>query len=293
MHTKHNDRGRTVLEERIEGDHREPWTWVRQEGKGRVFYTAWGHDQRTWGHPGFQKLVERGLRLAAGRDPAAAGPYVDRPTMTRPPAGLPPLEYQPAKVPFYAPGGTRKGDDQIATMQKPLSPEESRKHAITPQGFRVELFASEPLLRGKPLAVCFDGDGAVYVAESVDYPNDLVEPLTDDPTALVDGHDRIVRLTDADGDGKADTRAVFAENLSIPTSMLAHDGGLIVTMAPTRSFSRTPTAMAPRTCGRCSSRVGAPATRMPARAISPGGSTVGSTVSLAIQASAARLAESH
>jgi hypothetical protein len=24
--------------------------------------------------------------------------------------------------------------------------------------------------------MCFDGDGRVYVAESVDYPNDLVEP---------------------------------------------------------------------------------------------------------------------
>ena len=44
IHTKHNDRGRTVLEERVEGNSREPWTWVRQEGKGRVFYTAWGHD---------------------------------------------------------------------------------------------------------------------------------------------------------------------------------------------------------------------------------------------------------
>ena len=40
VHTRHNPRGRTVLEERVEGDHHEPWTWVRSEGKGRVFYTA-------------------------------------------------------------------------------------------------------------------------------------------------------------------------------------------------------------------------------------------------------------
>jgi len=232
VHTKHNDRGRTVLEERVEGESREPWTWVRQEGKGRVFYTAWGHDQRTWSHPGFHNLVERGIRFAAGRDPAAAGAYVDHPAMTKPPAGLVPFEYQPAKVPFYAPGGTRKGDDQITTMQKPLDPEQSRKHAITPEGFRIELFASEPLLAGKPLALVFDGDGALYVAESVDYPNDLVEPPQDDPAAQVDGHDRIVKLTDTDGDGKADRRDVFAEKLSIPTSMISHDGGLIVVMAP-------------------------------------------------------------
>ncbi|NCY02894.1 MAG: glycosyl hydrolase, partial [Planctomycetia bacterium] len=236
VHTRHNDRGRTVLEERVDGDHREPWTWVRSEGKGRVFYTAWGHDQRTWSHPGFHNLVERGIRFVTGGDPAGAGVYVDHPAMTRPPAGLAALEYQPAQVPFYAPGGTRKGDEQIATMQKPLAPEESRKHAITPEGFRIELFASEPLLEGKPLAMCFDGDGAVYVAESVDYPNDLVEPPQEDPAAAVDGHDRIVKLTDTDGDGRADRREVFAERLSIPTSMLAHDGGLIVAMAPNMVF---------------------------------------------------------
>ena len=234
VHTKHNDRGRTILEERVEGDEREPWTWVRSEGAGRVFYTAWGHDQRTWAHPGFHNLVERGIRFAAGRDPAAAGPWVDHPAMTRPPAGLAPLEYELAKVAFYSPPGhdPAKKNEPLAQMQKPLDPEESQKHAITPEGFRVELFAAEPLLAGKPLAFAFDADGAVYVAESVDYPNDLVEPPQDDPTAAVDGHDRIVKLVDTDGDGRADRRDVFAEKLSIPTSMLAHDGGLVVVQAP-------------------------------------------------------------
>ena len=44
----------------------EPWTWIRTQGKGRVFYTAWGHDQRTFGNPGFHNLVERGIRWAIG-----------------------------------------------------------------------------------------------------------------------------------------------------------------------------------------------------------------------------------
>src|SRR5262249_12942765 len=69
VHTKHNDKGRTVLEYRVERGAKEPWTWVRTQGKGRVFYTAWGHDQRTWGNPGFHNLVERGIRWATGRDP--------------------------------------------------------------------------------------------------------------------------------------------------------------------------------------------------------------------------------
>ena len=234
VHTKHNDRGRTVLEERIEGDQREPWTWVRTEGKGRVFYTAWGHDQRTWSHPGFHNLVERGIRFAAGRDPATAGVYVDHPVMTQPPAGLKGFSYEPAKVAFYSPPGhdATKKNEPLSQMQKPLNPEESRQHAITPEGFRVKLFAAEPLLEGKPLAQAFDADGRLFVAESVDYPNDLVEPPKDDPTAEIAGHDRIVTLIDSDGDGQADRRSMFAENLSIPTSMLAYDGGLIVAQAP-------------------------------------------------------------
>src|SRR6266508_1510266 len=40
VHTKHNEKDRTVLEYRMERDGKEPWTWVRTQGKGRVFYTA-------------------------------------------------------------------------------------------------------------------------------------------------------------------------------------------------------------------------------------------------------------
>ena len=69
VHTKHNEKDRTVLETRSEGDGKEPWTWVRTHGKGRVFYTAWGHDERTWGNPGFQNLLERGIRWAVGCRP--------------------------------------------------------------------------------------------------------------------------------------------------------------------------------------------------------------------------------
>ena len=227
VHTKHNERGRTVLEERVEGTDREPWTWVRTEGKGRVFYTAWGHDQRTWSNPGFHNLVERGIRYAAGRDPAAAGPYLAHPEMTKAPGGLEPFEYQPAKVPFYVPKAEwGKMGEPITEMQKPLEPAESQKHAITPVGFTIDLVASEPLFQAKPLAFAFDQDGRLFVSESVDYPNGIILP------GEGQGHDRIVRIDDTNGDGSFDSRTVFAEPLSICTSMLAHDGGLIVTQAP-------------------------------------------------------------
>jgi type 1 glutamine amidotransferase len=73
VHTKHNEKDRTVLEVRTDGDLKEPWTWVRTQGKGRVFYTAWGHDQRTWGNEGFHNLLERGLRWTVGQDPSSVG----------------------------------------------------------------------------------------------------------------------------------------------------------------------------------------------------------------------------
>ncbi|HEY0982922.1 ThuA domain-containing protein, partial [Schlesneria sp.] len=70
VHTRHNPVNRVVLETRTEGDAQEPWTWVRTHGKGRVFYTAWGHDGRTFSNPGFVNLVERGIRWACGGDPS-------------------------------------------------------------------------------------------------------------------------------------------------------------------------------------------------------------------------------
>ena len=232
VHTRHNARGRTVLEERVEGDHHEPWTWVRNEGQGRVFYTAWGHDQRTWGHPGFHNLVERGIRWAAGRDPAEAGPYVDHPKMNVLPEGLAAFEFVPAKVPAYDPSGKAWGVqlEPVAEMQAPLSPEESRKHALVPEGFRVELAAAEPVIEAKPLAMAFDTEGRLFVAESGDYPNEIVLP--GDGV----GHDRIVRLDDTDGDGVCDARSVIADGLSIPTSLLHHRSGWIVAQAPSMLF---------------------------------------------------------
>jgi type 1 glutamine amidotransferase len=71
VHTKHNT-NRVVLAERRDDSGAEPWTWVREHGKGRVFYTAWGHDQRTWSNAGFQALVENGIRWAAANSPKQA-----------------------------------------------------------------------------------------------------------------------------------------------------------------------------------------------------------------------------
>lgn len=228
VHTKHNERNRTVLEFRYEGDGKEPWTWTRTHGKGRVFYTAWGHDQRTWSNPGFQNLVERGIRWACGDDPAKAGPYVDPdyfdvPAMTQIPKDLKPFEYVEVgpKIPNYPPSnrwGTQA--KPITQMQKPLTAEESLKHYSVPDGFELKLFADETQLASKPISMNWDERGRLWLCETVDYPNELAKDNR--------GRDKVEIAEDTDGDGRADRFTVFAENLSIPTAILPFGDACIV-----------------------------------------------------------------
>lgn len=228
VHTKHNNEERTVLEYREDREGKEPWTWIRTQGKGRVFYTAWGHDERTWSNPGFHNLVERGIRWSVGQDPQSAGLFADKPEMTPKRTDVKPFEFVDARVPFY-PAGERWGvqAEPISKMQKPLDPAESQKHYVMPQGFKLELFAAEPEI-GKPIAMTWDERGRLWIAETVDYPNEMQPPGR--------GRDRIRICEDTNGDGKADKFTIFAEKLSIPTSILCANGGLIVHQAPDTLF---------------------------------------------------------
>jgi len=223
VHTKHNAEGRTVLETRKEGSQEEPWTWVRDEGKGRVFYTAWGHDDRTWGEAGFQKLLQRGLYWAAGKNPESAGTYRGVPEMTKVAKDLAPFEYQPARVPFY-PAERGGSNAPLGTMQKPLDVAQSMKHIVHPTDFELKLFASEPMIEGKPIALNWDERGRLWIAETIDYPNEK--------RPKGQGRDRIRILEDTDGDGVADKATIFADKLSIPTSLIFVKGGVLVHQAP-------------------------------------------------------------
>ncbi|HEV3163988.1 MAG TPA: PVC-type heme-binding CxxCH protein, partial [Isosphaeraceae bacterium] len=223
VHTKHNEKERHVLQVRAEGDREEPWTWVRTQGKGRVFYTAYGHDYRTWTMPGFQDLIERGIRWASGKGQV----YDSRP---RVPAGLKAFEFEPAgaNIPNYLPSnrwGTQ--GEPFTQMQKPVSPEESVKHMVVPHGFEPRLFAAEPQI-AKPIAMAWDHRGRLWIGETVDYPNNLQR--------RGEGHDRISILEDTDNDGQADKFTVFADKLSIPSSLVFANGGLIINQVPNVVF---------------------------------------------------------
>ena len=75
VHHKHNPKDRVVLEYRIDGSVKEPWTWVRTQGKGRVFYTALGHRDELWQKDErFKAHVLGGLRYVLGLENGGAAP---------------------------------------------------------------------------------------------------------------------------------------------------------------------------------------------------------------------------
>lgn len=151
----------------------------------------------------------------------------DRARMTAPRTDVQPFEYVDAKIAYYPPGGDRQGGGDWNKMQLPVAPEESLKHYVMPEGFHLELFAAEPQI-GKPICMNWDERGRLWIAETVDYPNEKR------PEA--EGRDRIRICEDTDGDGRADTFTVFAEQLSIPTSLTFSRGGIIVHQAPHTLF---------------------------------------------------------
>lgn len=202
---------RTVLMERVEGDHREPWTWVKQHGKGRVFYTAYGHDERTWSSPGFHSLVQRGILWAISDEVKKNWEDFRK--------GMPTLAYRDEdNIPNY------EKRSPAPRYQEPLSPEESKKLIQVPVGFDLELFASEPDIIN-PIAMTWDERGRLWVIETVDYPNTVLEDKSE-------GDDRIKICEDTDGDGKADKFTIFADKLNIPTSIVLVNGGAMISQAP-------------------------------------------------------------
>lgn len=211
VHSKLNP-DMTVLMERVEGVHREPWTWVRTQGKGRVFYTAYGHDERTWSKPEFQKLVGNGVLWAVSDKAKEQLAMLDVPALT----------YVDAKVPNY------EKRDPAPKFQNPLEAAASQKLIQVPAGFELQLFASEPDIVN-PIAMAWDEKGRLWVIETVDYPNSVR-----DEEGV--GDDRIKILEDTNGDGKADKFTVFADSLNIPTSLAFANGGVIVSQAPVFLF---------------------------------------------------------
>lgn len=109
----------------------------------------------------------------------------------------------------------------------PYSPAEALARMTVPDGFTVELVASEPDVVN-PIAMTFDDRGRIWITESVEYPRK--------PAGR--GRDRIKILEDTTGDGRADKVTVFADGLNIPSGIAVGYGGVWVINAPDLLFMK-------------------------------------------------------
>jgi putative membrane-bound dehydrogenase-like protein len=100
-----------------------------------------------------------------------------------------------------------------------LTPQEALTTFRLPEGFKIELVASEPMI-SDPVAMEVDENGSIYVVEMHGYPLDT------------SGSGVIKLLTDTNGDGTPDKSTVFADHLVLPTGIMKWKKGILVVDTP-------------------------------------------------------------
>ncbi|MFN9714077.1 MAG: neutral/alkaline non-lysosomal ceramidase N-terminal domain-containing protein [Planctomycetota bacterium] len=114
---------------------------------------------------------------------------------------------------------------QKRLADEPMSPQESLASIQVPEGFTIELMASEPMIMD-PVNFAFGTDGTVWVVEMGDYPS---------------GGGRsgcIKALRDTDGDGQLDQAKTFLDQLNYPAGIYPWRDGVVIACAPDIFFAR-------------------------------------------------------
>ena len=110
-----------------------------------------------------------------------------------------------------------------------LSGEMAAKAMTLPDGFKIQLAASEPDIV-RPISFTFDARGRLWVVEGHTYPI---------PAPEGKGKDRILIFEDSDGNGSLDKRKVFMENLNLVSGIEVGMGGVWLCAAPYLLFIPT------------------------------------------------------
>lgn len=107
-----------------------------------------------------------------------------------------------------------------------LSAEEAAAAMKVPAGFKVTVCAAEPNVK-QPIAMTLDDRGRTWIAEAYEYPQRAQGDV---------GRDRILIFEDTNGDGRFDSRKVFAEGLNLVSGLEVGFGGVWVGAAPYLMF---------------------------------------------------------
>lgn len=103
----------------------------------------------------------------------------------------------------------------------PLTPQQSLAKFYLPEGYKIELVASEPMI-GEPVSIAWDGNGNMYVAEMNTYMQDVDGNNENAPRS------RVLLLKDTNGDGVMDTSFVFIDSLVLPRILMPLDNRVII-----------------------------------------------------------------
>ncbi len=114
-------------------------------------------------------------------------------------------------------------------LSKPLMPaQEVVRTMQLPEGFSATVFAAEPQVQN-PIAMSWDGRGRLWVVENFTY----AERAKRFDLSL---RDRVLIFEDTDGDGRADVRRVFTDEVQMLTGLCVGRGGVWLMCPPQLLF---------------------------------------------------------
>ena len=180
-----------------------PVSWIRRVGKGRVFYSGFGHNREVFWNAEILRHWLAGIQYALGDLDVPDEPVSERRKQS--------IVYNDPEVRFQSPEGTLKSFE-------------------LPPGYRIGLVASEPQIHEPVLAV-WDGNGRMYVAEFRTYMQDAdggrkqFEPIS-----------RVSMHEDTDGDGHMDRHSIFADDLVLPRMVLPLDEWILIAETNTKDI---------------------------------------------------------
>lgn len=192
------------------------WFWINDY---HIVNGVHVHGQRynPYGPQNYPDEVRKSREMAALRDglvhDVAAGRKTDLTVDDSKTHALPPVptNYQPS---------VKNGSTEY------LYGEDALKSFTLPEGYRIELFASEkefPNL-ANPMQISFDDKGRLWVAVMPTYPHYRPGDAMPD--------DKILIYEDTDGDGKADKETVFADKLHLPIGFEFAPEGVYLSQEP-------------------------------------------------------------